>query len=354
MNRWNVGKGLYGALIALILTFVLLGQAESCTRALYFGSDGVIITGRSMDWLQNTGTDLWAFPAGMKRNGAAGPNSLQWVSKYGSVISSFYNCATVDGMNEKGLVGNVLYLTESEYPQPDGKRPTMSIAAWAQYVLDNYATVSEAVKALSDDKLVVIAPTLPDGKRAAGHLALSDPTGDSAILEYIKGKLVIHHGKEYQVMTNSPTYDQQLALNTYWRQIGGMEFLPGTIRASDRFARASFFINAIPDVSEVDKAVAGVFSVIRAVSVPLGISVKDQPNLAATLWRTVSDHKNKVYFFDSATSPTTFWVPLADLELKEGAEVKKLKLTGGETYAGSAAPRFEPAQPFAFLPAEGK
>ncbi|CSI84473.1 choloylglycine hydrolase [Vibrio cholerae] len=31
---------------------------------------------------------------------------------------------------------------------------------------------------------------------------------------------MIHHGSQYKVMTNSPTFDQQLALNTYWQQIG--------------------------------------------------------------------------------------------------------------------------------------
>jgi len=354
MNRKTITEALFVALIALTVTVAVVQQADACTRAVYLGLDGTIVTGRSMDWDEETGTDLWAFPRGMKRDGASGPTSIKWVSKYGSVISSFYGAASVDGMNEKGLVANVLYLTESEYAKPDGKRPTMSIATWAQYVLDNYASVTETVNALRDDPFVVIAPTLPGGKPAAGHLAISDPTGDSAIFEYIGGKLVIHHGKEYPVMTNSPVFDQQLALNTYWKQIGGMVFLPGTIRASDRFARASFFISAIPKTADMFQAVASVFGVIRGVSVPLGITTPGQPNIASTYWRTVSDHKNRVYYYDSATSPTTFWVPLAELDLKEGAPVKKLTLQGGKTYSGSAASKFESAQPFEFLPATAK
>ncbi len=354
MTRETFMEAMCAALIALILALAPMQQADACTRAVYLGPNGTIITARSMDWAEDTGTDLWAFPRGMKRNGAAGSTSLKWVSKYGSVVCSFYNVATVDGMNEKGLVANVLYLTESEYGKPDGKRPTISIGAWAQYVLDSYASVDEAVKALSDDPFVVIAPVLPDGKPAAGHLAISDPTGDSAIFEYIAGKLVVHHGKKYQVMTNSPVFDQQLALNKYWEQIGGMIFLPGTIRASDRFARASFFINAIPKTADMFQAVAGTFGVIRSVSVPLGITTPGQPNIASTLWRTVSDHKTKVYYYDSATSPTTFWVPLAELDLKEGAPVKKLTLTGRKTYSGSAASKFESAQPFEFLSAKVK
>jgi glycosyltransferase involved in cell wall biosynthesis len=43
------------------------------------------------------------------------------------------------------------------------------------------------------------------------HLALEDPSGDSAIIEPIDGELVVHHGAEYTVMANSPAYDEQLA-----------------------------------------------------------------------------------------------------------------------------------------------
>ncbi len=86
----------------------------------------------------------------------------------------------------------------------------------------------------------------------------------------IGGKQVIHHDRKYQVMTNSPTFDQQLALNTYWQQIGGTVMLPGTNRASDRFARASFYTQAIPKNGSYEHSLASVFGVIRNVSVPFG------------------------------------------------------------------------------------
>ena len=90
---------------------------------------------------------------------------------------------------------------------------------------------------------------------------------------------------------------------------------------------------------------------IRSVSVPLGITTPGQPNISSTIWRTVSDQTNKVYYFDSATSPNAFWVPLGDVDLKDGAPVKKLSVAGGKVYSGSAAGQFAPAEPFAFLPA---
>lgn len=345
-----------------ILSTSLASSVLACTRVVYSGEDETVITARSMDWLEDIQSNLWVFPRGMKRDGAAGSLSPQWVSKYGSVVISGYEIGTTDGMNEMGLVTNLLYLAESEYSQGEGK-PPMSISLWAQYVLDNYGTVAEAVEALSQEPFIIIAPLLPNGKGAQLHLSISDASGDSAIFEYIGGKLVIHHGKEYQVMTNSPSFEQQLALNEYWKSISGITFLPGTNRAADRFARASFLLNAIPKTTQpnyinavpqktyINQAVASVLSVIRSVSVPLGITTPEQPNISSTLWRTVADQKNKIYFFDSATSPNVFWIPMAELDLKEGASVKKLTLVGGKIYARNAVSNLEDAKPFEFLPA---
>jgi penicillin V acylase-like amidase (Ntn superfamily) len=81
--------------------------------------------------------------------------------------------------------------------------------------------------------------------------------------------------------------------------------LPDTNRTADRFARASFYINAIPKEEDPQMALASVFSVIRNVSVPYGITTPDQPNISSTRWRTVSDQKHLVYFFESAVTPNT-------------------------------------------------
>lgn len=348
--------GLASALSWALLTVALvpLRPAHACTRAVYLGPDATIITVRSMDWVSDLGSNLWVFPRGMKRDGAAGPGSIQWTSKYGSVVASAFEAATADGMNEQGLVANLLYLAESQYPKPgpgDTRLP-LSISAWAQYVLDNYATVAEAVTAIEKQPFRVVSVMTPDGHAGTVHLAISDPTGDSAIFEYVDGKLVVHHGTQYQVMTNSPSYDQQLALDAYWQQIGGTTMLPGTNRAADRFVRASFYINAVPKTANLTEAIASAFSVIRNVSVPLGISTPGQPNISSTIWRTVSDHKSRRYFFESARSPNVFWVDLADFDFTAGKPTKKLTLTGGTIYAGDASAQFQPAEPFPFLVAK--
>ncbi|MFG0332168.1 MAG: linear amide C-N hydrolase, partial [Maioricimonas sp. JB049] len=287
--------------------------ADACTRCVYLGPEDTVVVGRSMDWAEDPGTNLYCLPRGMQRHGSAGPNSIEWTSRYGSLVGSFYDIASVDGMNEKGLVANMLYLVESDYGTPNGKTPLMSISLWTQYVLDNFASVEEAVHALRQEPFRIVAPVLPDGSPAQGHLSISDPSGDSAIFEYVDGKLVIHHGREYQVMTNSPTFDKQLALNEYWQQIGGTIMLPGTNRAADRFARTSFYITSMKPTDDPQQAVASVFSIIRNASVPLGYTTPGEPNISSTIWRTAFDQKNRVMYFDSATSPSVLWVALDKL-----------------------------------------
>ena len=333
----------------LLFVVVFFPRAYACTRAVYLGPDNMVITGRTMDWKEDLKSNIYLFPRGMKRAGADSGNTVHWTSRYGSVITAGYDIGTSDGMNEKGLVANILYLTESSYDRPNDTRPVMGISIWTQYVLDNFATVDEAVQELRKELFRIDAPDMPNGAKSRLHLAISDPTGNSAIFEYIHGNLIIHEGRQCQVMTNSPTYDQQITLNNYWQQIGGLTMLPGTNRAADRFVRASFYINAIPQTANQREAVAGVFSVMRNVSVPLGISTPDQPNIASTRWRTVSDQKNKVYFFESTMTPNIFWINFAGLDFSAGSPVKKLSLANGEIYAGNAATKFVDSAPFKFL-----
>ena len=353
MRRTTMLKARTAILALAVSCMALAPVAEACTRFVYLGPNDNVITARSMDWKLDVATNLWVFPRGMERNGEVGPNSLKWTSKYGSVIATGYDVSTTDGMNERGLVANVLWLVESEYPKFDQSKPGLTIAAWAQYVLDNFATVEEAVADLAKEPFTIVSDSVPGEERLTTlHLSISDASGDSAIIEYIDGKQVIHHDRAYQVMTNSPTFDQQLALNSYWKEIGGTVMLPGTNRASDRFARASFYVNAIPKAEDPNRALASVFSVIRNVSVPFGITTPDEPNISSTRWRTVADHKRGLYFFESALTPNTFWVDLKKIDFApETGKVLKLDLGKDQdhTYSGDATADFVPTEPFHFL-----
>lgn len=339
--------------VASLFSASLLTPAisDACSRAVYFGKDGQTVTGRTMDWLhRDIDTNMWLYPRGLERTSNT-TKPVVWKSKYGSVVTTIYEAVAADGMNEKGVVANLLYLAESKYPeaQPGDTRPTLAVSAWVQYVLDNYATTAEAVEGLRKEAFRMETITSPTGEAGTVHLSVSDASGDSAIFEYVDGKLVIHHGKQYQVMTNSPTYGQQLSLADYWKEIGGSTMLPGTNRAADRFARASYYVNASTQTADPRQAVATVFSVMRNVSVPIGISTPGKPNAADTLWLTVSDQKNKVYYFQETTSPGALWANLGQLDFSEGTGPRKLQLAGNPDLAGDQTRNFRPAALFKFL-----
>merc|ERR1719401_2492136 len=90
--------------------------ALACSRVYTGSADGHFFTARTMDWMEDLGTDLWAFPVGLQRRGHAGPRGLQWTARHGSVVAASVRYgATVDGVNDAGLSANMLYLAEADY-----------------------------------------------------------------------------------------------------------------------------------------------------------------------------------------------------------------------------------------------
>ena len=336
-----------------VASFILSGKADACTRVVYKGPNNTVITARSMDFTLEIPANLWLFPRGMQRNGSTGKNTVTWTAKYGSISTSSWDIAVSDGMNEKGLVANILWLVSSQYPEfskeGNNNKKGLAVSLWAQYALDNFATVAEAVEQFKKEDFVVVTDFIPGtDKYTTVHLSLSDANGDNAILEYIGGKLVIHHDPSYTVMTNDPIFEEQLAINEYWKGVPGNIFLPGTNRAADRFVRASYYINAIPQTDNTRIAIAGAFSVIRQCSVPYGISTEGFPNLSTTRWRTVADQKNLVYYFEDALSPNAIWVDLNKMDFNQKGKVKKLALDKQQIYAGETSDKFIENKPFTF------
>ena len=337
------------AVSRLFLTALLcaptLTSTLACSRFTYTGKDQLVVTGRTLDWMEPLKTDLWAMPVGVERVGAPDGHGLHWRAKYGSIVASGYDMATADGMNTAGLDVNNLYMASTQYPKHVAGQSSLSVYSWGQYILDNYATVDEAVKGFTPLKLNILAPVLPNGSVPTVHLAISDATGDNAVFEYIDGKLVVHHGKQYKVMTNEPRYDQQLALNYYWLSLKGV-FLPGTARPEDRYVRASYYLSQAPETADVKKAVATVFSIVHNISTPFSVDLDPKhPNIAPTRWSSVADLKHKVYYFQQTNQPNTFWINMSKLDLGAGAKIKRLPLQGGQIYSGDVADQFEPSTP---------
>lgn len=350
-QRWSLFPISALAVTALLCT---LKGARGCSRVAFKGGceneTTCVIVGRSMDWAKPTNSSMWAFPAGLKRDGAAGSNSLQWVSKYGSVITTMYDVATVDGINSAGLVGNTLYLADGEYGARDLSRPGLSIGLWEQYFLDNYATVAEAVADLytssGAEKFQIATKEYIPGIPSIGHLTLADNSGDNAVMEYYNGKLVVHYNQNYTVVTNEPSYEKQLNTLEYWAPIS-KSFLPGTERSEDRFIRLSHYDQVAPQTTTEVLSYAAAAAMIRAVSVPTQPIDPSQPNIAPTEWRTFADSKFLIYTFESALRPTFMWVDLNKLDLTPSGHTKVLTLNGSAPdRLGEQSAYFVEAPPF--------
>ena len=318
-----------------------------CTRVLWNTNDLAVLTGRSMDWPESTQPLIVAFPPGRQREGFApagiadDPNPLRWTSRYASLVTTIYRVGTIDGLNDAGLAGHGLYLEATDFGTRDPAKPAAQTTLWLQYLLDRAATVAEAVALMDDIELVKITVR---GHDSNIHLALEDKGGDSAIIELADGRPVIHHGRQYTLMTNDPTYDEQLAL------LSRQDFshpsrdmpLPGNVNAVDRFQRAAYYSALLPKPASQREAVASVMAIMRNVSVPFGAPYAEF-GVYNTEYRTVTDLSNRMYFFELTTSPNVIWIQLDRLNLAEGAPALAVD-PYDETLVGDITDRFVPRE----------
>jgi penicillin V acylase-like amidase (Ntn superfamily) len=347
MNRSSITLPLCGLLAALTLGLAPLPQVEACSRILWNHNKLAVVVGRTMDWPESTEPILTVFPRGLKRNGGrlgsvevVKDNPLTWTTQYGSLVTTVYGIGTADGFNERGLAAHMLFLNATDFGPRDPGQPGVHAGLWAQYLLDNAATVTEAL-ALLDNVQVVM--TEARGTKATVHLAIEDAGGDSAVIEYLGGRRVVHHGREFKIMTNDPTYDEQLALlkKLDFSKPSSDTPLPGNVKATDRFQRIAYYLAMLPEPKTEREAVAGVLAIARNVSVPFGAPYKGF-GIYNTEYRTVIDLTGKRYFFELTTSPNVIWADLSNFNLAPGAPVMVLN-PDNITLSGEVSEKFRRA-----------
>jgi penicillin V acylase-like amidase (Ntn superfamily) len=324
--------------IALIISAVFSSNtAFSCTRILKAGAGQATMVGRNMDWDADLQTNLWVYPKGLQHYGSDSTNALQWTAKYGSIVATAYDTAiTTDGMNEKGLAAHLLSLAGSDYGKRDEKQLGLSVLMWAQFYLDNFQSVDEAVR-FTQTTVFQLLPALDAHTHhyIDLHLALEDASGDSAIIEYTNGKPTIYHSRDYAVLTNSPTYDRQLLNLKNYQGMGGDKPLPGTSDSTDRFIRAAYYTARLPQPDSIEEAVAGIMSVIQNAGQPYGTHIH-------SVWRVVCDLTHQVYYFNSLNRFNTIWARLDKFKLQAGMPVMKLDLTNNPDLVGDVSKEFVP------------
>ncbi|MDC0743585.1 linear amide C-N hydrolase [Polyangium mundeleinium] len=196
----------------------------------------------------------WPLQAGQ------GGTTLQWKNPYGFVgIAPSGRAwasqpAFCDGINTEGLSVGALWLAPgTEYPPIGTQGNQVSYLDFPAWILGNFASVEDFLAALPTISVVGPAPGTPS--YVPLHFIVTDSTGQSAVIEFIGGKLTQYKCTN-GVMTNWPTYDWQLTnVQNYFNLTlvgsgtsttgagnpvgGGLVGLPGDSLSSSRFVRAT-------------------------------------------------------------------------------------------------------------------
>ncbi len=183
--------------IVLLFFLCFFGKGIFACTTFCLNKNGQIVFGRNYDWITGAGivntNQRGLFKTSMKAGNAA---TISWVSKYGSITFNQYGKEfPTGGMNEKGLVVELMWLDGTKYPADDA-RPAMGVLQWIQYQLDNAATTAEVIS--SDAKIRI------SDKAAPLHYLLADAGGNVATIEFLNGIMIVHKDKElpFPVLTN--------------------------------------------------------------------------------------------------------------------------------------------------------
>jgi penicillin V acylase-like amidase (Ntn superfamily) len=305
-----------------------------CTR-VFWNADQPKVVGRTLDWEVSDEPRLWYLPTGITRSGGV-DRAAEWSARYPSLSMAFWGLATSEAVNDAGLAAHLLYFAASDFG-PRDDRPGVSMTAWAQYTVDNFATVDDALAGLAN---IQIVQDPVRGQVLGAHLAIEDAAGDSAIVEHLDGRAVVHHGPEHVVTANDPSYDEQVAGLARYRPFGGTEELPGDILSPQRFARATYFLDHLPPPRDERDAVAGVLGVTRNVAVPFGAPYDDF-SVYPTWWVSVTDLTDAVYYFQSTRAPNVVWADLRGPAFTGVSEPRAVDPTD-PTLSGDISAAFEP------------
>jgi choloylglycine hydrolase len=302
-------------LAVFLLAFAVLTASDvlACTT-FCLKNKGEVLFGKNYDWMIGDGM-IFVNKRGVSKMSAAEKNPARWNSKYGSITFNQYGReAPSGGMNEAGLVIELMWLDDTRYPQPDN-RAEVDVLEWIQYNLDTAASVADVIK--SSETIRISSPVKL-------HYLTSDREGNSATIEFLDGRLVAHTGSDLPVAT--------LTNNTYASSMdfAGKANSVETYSASslDRFARASkktseFAAQAKNEREAVDYA----FDILA-----------DAAQKGYTQWSIIYDQKRGRIYFRTRKSTAIKSLDLNSFDYTCGSAVKMLDID--TTGSGDAVSRF--------------
>jgi len=296
------------ALTLFLLFAVCAERAEACTTFCLKGK-GEILFGKNYDWMIGDGL-LFVNKRGVSKKAVADSpaavNTASWVSKYGSITFNQYGRENPSGgMNETGLVIELMWLDETQWPAKD-ERPVVGTLEWIQYQLDSFATVDEVIRNAEQVRIA---------SEVKIHYLVSDKAGNAATIEFLNGKLAATRGDQLTVSA--------LANDTYAKSINYLKTAASTESQSslDRFTRAArntkeFEVRPKTEQEAVDYAFQ---------------TLADVAQKGHTQWSIVYDQKRSKIHFRTMQSLAVKTIDAVAFDYSCGSAVKLFDVNSRET-----------------------
>ncbi len=292
-------------IVLLMLFFAGLGTSNACTT-FFIHLNGKLVFGRNYDWMADEG-QVCTNQRGLAKTSMKMPdgNTISWTSRYGSITFNQYGKEfPTGGMNESGLVVELMWLDGTDYPDPD-ERPSIGVLQWIQFQLDNYSTVEEVIK--SDSLLRITSRGTPL------HYLVADAKGHAATIEFLDGKMTVHKGGAllFPVLTNN-TYEQSVNSHSRGQFIGN--------NSLERFSKACNMITQLKHDNDGKSLIDESFDILNAVA---------QGDY--TKWSIVYDISEKKIWFRTLRFKQTRSISLAAFDFSCHIPSKHININGRES-----------------------
>lgn len=302
---------------AFLLLILLAGPGFACSTFL-LSKNGRHVFGRNYDWVTGNGMMMVNARGVVKHSFRQEERpSISWVASYGSVtFNQFGKEFPHGGMNEKGLVVELMWLNETAYPEADS-RAALNELQWIQYQLDNCASIDEVI---DTDKKIRI-----DRANAAPlHYLVADATGNAATIEFINGKMTVHRGNNlaYPVLTNT-IYEEAA------KQVKKEKNKAGFDNSVERFATACGMIQKYQAGSHTKDPVDYAFTILDKIS-----------QKGYTKWSIVYDITNGQVYCITNEQPQRKQIAFRDIDFSCTSTAPALNLASSQK--GNVSKLFTP------------
>ena len=318
------------SLLSAVLLWVVLSPAVApglfgCSTFVLQKGERLLF-GRNYDFFTGSGAVV-VNPRGLAKTALVfpGENAASWTAQYGSVtFNQVGREFPMGGMNEAGLVVEIMWHFNAAYPAPDARPGAMELQ-WIQCLLDTCASVGEAVAAAEKVRIMPMGSQL--------HFHLLDRAGGEAIVEFIQGKAQIYRGRDLPVkaLTNQ-TYSECLAARKEFLSFGGAKPLHTTISDPDRFMALAA---ALRRPGSEGKLLERAWEILDEVHCDL----KESP----TQWRFVYDPRRLEIHIRTLKNPALRRIGFKDLSFDCASGARVIDLDEGSGDLGKSFIAYTPA-----------